>query len=90
MDWKEIAKRLGALGFAAVYVHTHHVPRAGALRVASHALRFLNGENVDTINEEADHADTVRESKAKESGHPEPQSVTILKRLIKKARKSHG
>lgn len=64
---EELIKRFGALAFAAVYTAKHGNTRAGALRVASHAYRFLDGEDVDTINREADAADTAREARTKQA-----------------------
>lgn len=58
-------KRLGALAFSAVYVHKHGSERAAALRVAHLAYRFLDGDDVDTINREADEVNAVREAETK-------------------------
>lgn len=49
------AYKLGkALDFGKAYMHEHHDTRAGALRVSAAALRFLRGDDVTTINAEAD------------------------------------
>lgn len=65
----DAAKRAVALGFAAVYVHTHHSPRDSSLRVAYLAYRFLNGDDVVLINAEADHDNAVREAQAHAAKH---------------------
>jgi hypothetical protein len=83
---EELIKRLGALAFAAVYTAKHGNTRAGALRVASHAYKFLDGEDVTLINQEADAADTIREAGTKQ---PKPQKfpkktlISTIRRLTK-------
>lgn len=60
----EVVRRLGALGFAAVYTHTHGSPRDSSLRVAELAYRFLKGESAASINLDADAQNHVREQLA--------------------------
>lgn len=67
----ELIKRLGSLLFSAVYLHKHGSERASALRVAHLAYRFLNGDDVDIINREADAANAAREAGAK----PKKQNI---------------
>lgn len=55
-------KRSVALGFAAVYTHTHSSPRDSSLRVAYLAYRFMDGDDVARINAEADHENAAREA----------------------------
>lgn len=57
----DVVRRLGALGFAAVYTQVHGSERASALRVADLAYRFLKGEDVGAINASADAANELRE-----------------------------
>lgn len=58
----DTAKRAVALLFAAIYIRTHGSTRASGLRVAHLAYRFLNGEDVDLINKEADASNAAREA----------------------------
>lgn len=78
----EVVKRLGALGFAAVYTQVHGSERASSLRVAHLALRFLNGDDVDSINADADAANETREKAA--------HHALQLKLLKKRKKANHG
>jgi hypothetical protein len=84
-EWQTLIKRLGALGFAAVYTAKHGNTRGGALRVASHAYRFLDGEDVAKINREADESDTVREEAAKQAA--KKTSANLLNSRIRRLTK---
>lgn len=64
----DLIRRIEALRFAGYYAGIHHTDRAGALRVAHLAYRFLRGEDVDTVNMDADLANTLREHQKKR--HP--------------------
>lgn len=85
---EETIKRLGALAFAAVYLHKHGSERAPALRVAHSAYRFLDGEDADLINQEADAAIAARETGAKPKRKKLPVKAHIksLRRLINHGR----
>ena len=78
----DLVRRLGALGFAAVYTHTHGSPRDSSLRVADLAYRFLNGESAESINADADAANDVRE-------RAEQKAAQLLNRF-KKRSNNHG
>lgn len=84
-EQQDLIKRLGALAFAAVYTAKHGNTRGGALRVASHAYRFLDGEDVATINREADEADIVREEAAKQAA--KKTSANLLDSRIRRLTK---
>ena len=78
-DTKELAKRIAALGFAAVYMHTHQLQRDSSLRVAYLAYRFLSGDDVKQINDDAD-----RENDARESVQHQPRVPRFLRVLERK------
>ena len=86
MESEEVFKRAVSLGFGAVYMHTHSSQRDSALRVAHMAYRFLNGEDVDQINKDADHANAIREDAARVAKNTYPQfAVRVVKFLREKA-----
>ena len=53
-SWQELFKRAAALGFATMYMRTHQIERGPSLRVAYWAYRFMDGDDVHQINQDAD------------------------------------
>lgn len=85
VEWDELFKRAVALAFTAAYTYTHKSERAAAIRVAYLAKRFMDGENADVINRDADHESALREERQR--AHKEQQQENRVHVLFRRIRR---